>query len=217
MEYLVRYGRNDQKAYTWFVNVYLVCASGKKNQEKLLHSSPSQVYSICDEVLVLWFMENNWLIWADMKASSNTKKSSLEAKYTVPGDKGGGTLCAGWNEAGKLRYNKLFNKIEKARKSVAGKQFDDYYATTRDPKKKMGKKKAKPVAAPQTIKIRNTLSMLCGNTLETSTSSGETNRYITPPTTNNGVPSYAAGAAAAAAAWRPPLATKETCTGFHAA
>jgi hypothetical protein len=85
LQHLLTHGRQDHKAYTWFVNVYLTCTVGVGHDKGLIEKSPSDVFTVDDEVLVLWLMENNWEIWADMKKRNNTKTSTLNPKFTVTG------------------------------------------------------------------------------------------------------------------------------------
>lgn len=182
IDYLIRHGRKDPKAYTWFVDVYLTCSVGRGHAAHLINTPPSDVFTCCDEVMVLWYMDNNWLVWADMKEKNITKGSTIASKYTVSGDKGGGSKCAGWNEQGKRRYNELFAKIEKSRSGQSGKAFDLHYATTRDPTKLSKNKKASKKVSQQPTKLRNTLSMLVSKS--TTFSVGGPGSYTTPPTTN---------------------------------
>jgi hypothetical protein len=162
LDIMLNQGRNNHAAYTYFVNVYLLCSKGRGGKDLLGHSAPSRVFTICDEVLVMWYMENNWHIWADMKSTKNTKTTSLIPKYTVTGDKGGGgNRYSGWSTAGKERFNELFKKVTKERESVAGAHFDAYYASLRVITKE-SKKKKKPAQKTPTkpIKMLNTLSSL---------------------------------------------------------
>jgi hypothetical protein len=159
-------GREDNAVYSYFVNVYLVCSKGRGVQKSLTHTPPSKVFTVCDEVIVMWYMENNWHVWADMKKTGNTKKSDVAPKYTVPGDKGGGgARYSGWNEEGKKRFNELFKTLQKQRQSVLGKSFDDYYISLRDgtnPSKKKKKTTKKKPTKP--IKMMNTLESLVQST-----------------------------------------------------
>ena len=161
LNHLTKYLRCDPAAYTWFVNIYLVCSVGRGQKNKLLTMPLSKVFTIGDEAIVLWYMENSWHIWKDMKETNNTKSSACVPMYTVSGDKGGGGKGAGWNELGKKRYNELFDLVENSRRSTTVPSFDSYYQSLLDPKKfaKTRKTSKPPVVQPTTT--RNTLALLC--------------------------------------------------------
>ena len=146
--------------------MYLTCSVGGGHDKALITKSPSQVFTIDDEVLVLWLMENNWDIWADMKKRQNTKKSLVQPKFTVTGDKGGGSKFGGWNDVGKERYNALYDLIERERSGQIGPVFDNYYNDTRQAERESYTRNVKRKTAPtmslkKPIKARNSLSKLC--------------------------------------------------------
>lgn len=91
MDHILKHGRKDKKAYLWFVNTYLRCSTVRGIENGLLHYSPSRVFTVCDEVMTIWFLENSWDLWMDMKANNLTRPndSTVKTKYTVPGDKAG--------------------------------------------------------------------------------------------------------------------------------
>lgn len=154
-------GRADKEAYTWFVNTYLRKAVPRNVQSALFKSVPSKVFTISDEAIVLWFMENSWHVWADMKTRPKNEKSLVDPKYTVPGDRAGGDKgAAGWTPQGKDRYNELFDLVDEERKSKVGKEFDEYYALSKKPDD-FKQTKEKPSSSGRPVVARNTLSALC--------------------------------------------------------
>jgi hypothetical protein len=154
-------GRADKEAYTWFVNTYLRKVVPRNVQSSLFKSVPSKVFTISDEAIVLWFMENSWHVWEDMKSKPQQEKSLVNPRYTVPGDRSGGDKgTAGWTMEGKDRYNELFDLIEEERNSQVGKEFDEYYALSKKPDD-FKRTKEKPSSVGLPVVARNTLSALC--------------------------------------------------------
>jgi hypothetical protein len=164
LDTLVNEGRKNHESYYFFVRHYLVCAGGKKETSQLQHESPSSVFTISDEAMVLWQLENSWDIWIDMKAKGVTNKSTLDPKYTVSGDKGGSRKFGGWTSEGKIRYNALFDLVEEQCSGPIGREFEKYcgsmQANGANLTKKRKKKALPPDAVASPAKIRNTLSSL---------------------------------------------------------
>ena len=158
-------GREDKVAYTWFINTYLRKSVPRSVQRGLLNKAPSTVFTISDEAIVLWYMENSWEVWEDMKARNDTKNATIATRYTVSGDKAGGDKGdAGWSEEGKVRYNQLFDIIAKERDSKIGKDFDAYYLLSEKPTDVKAGKKVKQSCSGQHVTAKNTLSILYQNT-----------------------------------------------------
>jgi hypothetical protein len=178
VDHILRCGRKDQVAYTWFVNVYLPCAVPRGVKGGLDTLPPSKVFTIGDEVMVLWFLENSWDVWADMKKRGDMKTSEVEPEYTISGDKSGGENGpAGWTERGKHRFNDLFDMVEASRRSKDGKAFDDYYVSTRNQGATKKKKKTRHATTTQPLTTKNTLAFLCGGSLNNSLVDSN---YVTP-------------------------------------
>jgi hypothetical protein len=182
LQHILRRGRKDKDAYKWFVDVYLSCGVVRGVKSGLQSRPPSTVYTICDEVLVLWFLESSWHVWSEMKSNKNTSlKGSTQAPlYTVPGDKSGSVNgSAGWTERGKERYNELFDWVEQERDSKAGKVFDTFYIQQhQQANNTAGKKKKKAPATLLTKKpttTRNTLSRLINPTSQEEFNTPTTN------------------------------------------
>ena len=93
--------RMDQESYRYFVNMYLVCVLCHGKSKNLKYDAPSDVFSVSNETMVIWFLENSWERWEDMKLKEDKNKSEVETLYTVLGDKGGSKKFGGWNEKGK--------------------------------------------------------------------------------------------------------------------
>ena len=143
---------------------YLGCARvrGAGNSASLNSQPVSKVFTVSDETMVLWFMENNWDVWATQKANNNMNDHSVSPKYTISGDKGGNTRVGGWNKEGRQRFNELYDKVEEDRTSDYG-VFDSHYLDHRKSKKNTSKTghSTKPIAVASldtSIPMRNSLS-----------------------------------------------------------
>ena len=165
MAYLVETMRTDPLSFAFFVQHYLVCVL-HRGQNTLKHNVPSNVFTICDETMILWYLENSSDTWLDMMETGNTKRSEVKPNFTVSGDRGGSHRFGGWNNAGKARYNELFDMVEMDRKTN-GATFDDHYKMafhrTGQLNKKRKASEAVPDNAPPPQMMRNTLSMLYSN------------------------------------------------------
>ena len=151
----------DQESYKYFVDTYLICILCHGKTKNIKYSSPSEVFSTSDEAMVMWFLENSWERWEDMKKNDNKKRSDIDTKFTVPGDKGGSKKFGGWNELEKQRYNELFDEIAEERESELVLAFDSYYQSKQDKNAKHKKKNDQTASTARATKsVRNGLAAL---------------------------------------------------------
>lgn len=123
---------SDKYIYFDFIEYFVSAVIGKKRYkankcDKLL----STYASISDEALALLAFENNFDTWYDMAKKKITKGSDVPRKYT----NGGSSKCKvasskrdkGWSTEGLLRFNALFDLVEKDRMLPHAKQFEEEF------------------------------------------------------------------------------------------
>ena len=134
---LVTRGRSDEKLYQAFYTRFVRCITGKsKFKDRLqMARSEQEMSTVSDEAFALLLLENSQDRWLDIYKSENgkvhTKRNQLKRqwesdvptaftdggiKYNEGQKKKKKKGFKGWNEAGILRFNVLFDAVKSDRR-----------------------------------------------------------------------------------------------------
>lgn len=87
------------------------------------HVLLSKIVTIADEALALVVLENNFLEWIEIAKGNEIDKKSRKTKYTHGGVNHDGTK-KGWTLEGKLRFNCIFDEVQRQRETRTSKQLE---------------------------------------------------------------------------------------------
>ena len=147
--------------YYDFIHFFVSAVIGKMDYKRKLCSMVLSKYAtVSDEAFALLNFENNIDTWMDMGRTGDTKTSKVPRKYTNGGsskDKNGTSQHnKGWSDKGLLRFNELFDLVQKNRDSPYAKQFEEDFRKWCEAKA-LGKQKKVEKIFNEAIKVRHKL------------------------------------------------------------
>ena len=128
---------DENNVYTWMCDYFLGHLVGSvKFCDKCLNHKLSEFVKIIDEAFVILTIENNEDAWRD-QVDQDIRKSKVPRKYTDGGKcskQGRSHSLHGWDNAGLLRFNLLFDIIAKDRKLEGRSMWEINYMQHRQEK-----------------------------------------------------------------------------------